>query len=56
MRTLELALTVLIGGILMTGTAFAGVTQVQIPEPASLGLIAVGAGGVALLRRLRRRK
>jgi hypothetical protein len=40
----------------MTGPAFAGFTSTQIPEPASLGLIAVGAGGVALLRTLRRRK
>jgi hypothetical protein len=55
MRLLELAITALIATGLMAGTAFAGAV-VQAPEPASMGLLAVGVGGVALVRKLRRRK
>ena len=43
-------LAVLIG---LSGNAFAGVAPV--PEPASLTLLAVGFGGVAAIRYLRRK-
>jgi hypothetical protein len=39
---------------LMSGAAFAG-TAIRVPEPASLALLAVGAGALAAIR-LRRRK
>ena len=38
----------------MTGTAFANQPN-DVPEPASMALLAIGAGGV-ILARLRRRK
>ena len=38
----------------MTGTAFAA-PPIDVPEPASLALLAIGAGGV-ILAKLRRRK
>ncbi len=55
MRMLEFAVTALIGLGLMTGTAFAGAV-VHAPEPGTMALVAVGVGGVAAVRTLRRRK
>lgn len=46
------AALVLLAG--MTGNAFAGV-PVQVPEPASLALLAAGFGGVALVRYCKRK-
>jgi hypothetical protein len=37
------------------GTASAGITTVDVPEPTSLALLAVGLGGAAWVK-LRRRK
>ena len=45
------ALVLLVG---MAGNALAGV-PVQVPEPASLALLAAGFGGVALVRYLKRK-
>ncbi len=55
MRLLELAVTTLIATALMAGTAFAG-NPIVTPEPASMALLAAGVGGIALVRKLRRRK
>ena len=41
--------------VLTAGTAFAGQVTTPIPEPASMALLAVGAGALAVYR-LRRRK
>jgi hypothetical protein len=49
---LGLAVIVVLG---LAGTASAGGTVVLAPEPASLGLLAVGAGAVALIK-FRKRK
>ena len=41
--------------LLVSVPAFAGsVERMNVPEPASLALVAVGVGGVALYRRLRK--
>lgn len=53
MRLLNFAAMTAFVDLAMTGQAFA--TQTPIPEPASLTLLAIGAGGV-LLAKLRRRK
>ena len=55
MRLLELAAIALIGLAMTTGAAFAGL-PVATPEPASMALLAAGVGGIALVRKLRRRK
>ena len=53
MRLLNFVAMTAFAGLAMTGQAFA--TQTPIPEPASLTLLAIGAGGVVLAK-LRRRK
>ena len=39
----------------LAGAAFAGVPA-NVPEPATLALVAVGIGGIAVARKLRNRK
>ncbi len=57
MRMLQLAVTALIAQGLMAGAAFAGtIVPINTPEPASMALLAVGVGGVAVVRKLRRPK
>ncbi len=56
MRLLQLAVTTLLGLGLPAGAALAGTVVPAAPEPASMALLAVGVGGVALARKLRRRK
>ena len=52
MRLLNFVTMTAFAGLAMTGQAFA---NTSVPEPASLALLAVGAGGVVLAK-LRRRK
>ncbi len=49
---LGLALVVLVG---IAGAAYAGTVAPKVPEPASMTLLAVGAGAVALAK-FRKRK
>lgn len=42
-------------GVLSAGSAWAGTAPVQIPEPASLALMAVGVGAIAIFRARRGR-
>jgi hypothetical protein len=56
MRLLELAAMALIGLAMTTGAAYAGIAPTQTPEPASMTLLAAGVAGIALVRKLRRRK
>ncbi len=39
----------------LAGAAFAGTVVVPVPEPATLALLAVGAGGIAVARKFRNR-
>jgi hypothetical protein len=48
---LLIAVTVLVG---LSGSAFAG-AQIPVPEPTTLGLLAVGFGGVAAVKYFRRK-
>ena len=56
MRILQIAVTALMATSLMAGAAFAGTVAQPAPEPASMALLAVGIGGIAVLRKVRRRK
>ena len=56
MRLLQLAFITLAGLGLTGGAALADTIVPSAPEPASMTLLAVGVGGVALARKLRRRK
>jgi hypothetical protein len=51
-QILLVAMTVLIG---LSGSAFAGLAPAPVPEPATLALLAVGFGGVAVVKYLRRK-
>lgn len=53
MKFLTRAASAALAVIAMTGPAFAA--SVSVPEPASMALLAIGAGGV-ILAKLRRRK
>ena len=52
---LNAAIIALLGTLASAGAAVAGPAATQVPEPASLGLMAVGVGAVALYK-FRRRK
>jgi len=54
MRLVDLVASAALAILAMTGTAFAA-PPIDVPEPASLALLAIGAGGV-ILAKLRRRK
>jgi len=57
-RSVAMAWTLLLvaGGVLSADIAWAGpATDVQIPEPGSLALMAVGIGAIAIFRARRRR-
>jgi hypothetical protein len=45
----------LLGQCMLAAAAFAG-APVSTPEPATLALLAVGAGGLVVARKLRKRK
>ena len=48
----------LVAGILLMGAALPAMAvqpPVSVPEPMSLSLLAIGAGGVAIVRALRRK-
>ena len=56
MRSLHTMAAALAGLALTAGAAVADtIVPVNTPEPASMALLAVGVGGVALVRTLRRR-
>lgn len=55
MRISNIAIIAAMAVIAMTGQAFAAPPPISVPEPASLALLAIGAGGV-ILAKLRRRK
>ena len=50
--TLLIAVTVLMS---LSGSAFAGLAPARVPEPTTLALLAVGFGGVAVVKYLRRK-
>ncbi len=54
MRLVDLVASAALAVVAMTGAAYADTSQ-AVPEPASLALLAIGAGGV-ILAKLRRRK
>ena len=47
-------LVVLIPALVASHAAMAGTVVVKVPEPASLGLLALGVGAAALYRRRRK--
>ena len=55
MKLFHLLTYFLLAQAALAGSAFAG-TLVKAPEPATLALVAVGIGGVAVLRKFRNRK
>ena len=55
MKFFGIAATAALTLMAMTGQAFAFEPPVNVPEPASMALLAIGAGGV-ILAKLRRRK
>ncbi len=55
MRISNIAIISAMAVIAMTAQAFAAVDPISVPEPASMALLAIGAGGV-ILAKLRRRK
>jgi hypothetical protein len=46
----------LVSQCMLAAAAFAGAPPVSTPEPATLALLAVGAGGLVVARKLRKRK
>lgn len=49
---LATALTALFG---LSENAFAGITATSVPEPATLSLLAIGVGGAAAIKYLKRK-
>jgi len=55
MRIFNVAIVATIAVLVLTDQAFAG-QAIEVPEPASFALLAIGAGGVVLARLRRKNK
>jgi len=55
-RKIAIALAGVSALLLSGGAAFAGLNVIEVPEPASLSLMAAGIGTIAAVRYLRGRK
>ena len=55
MRNIATSAIVTIGMILASGSAFAGIPSVSVPEPMSMSLLAGGIVAIAAVKRMRRK-